>query len=104
MEEKKELENKEAGDVITTVKLSFRKKQIRKFIFYCDKIMFFCISIIMTWLCAKLVYSPEMQKQMTMPLNEGIFIFGLILGIWLLWSFLFLVFIDKGDFDKEKQK
>jgi hypothetical protein len=103
MEEKKEvLENKEAGDVITTVKLSFRKEQIRKFIFYFDKTIFFCMSIGLTWLCAKLVYSSETQKQMTMQLNEGIFVFGLILGVWLLWSLLFLVFVNKEDFNKEK--
>jgi ABC-type enterochelin transport system permease subunit len=100
MEEKEFLENKEAGDVKVNFKVS--KESIRKFIFYFDKAVMFIFSLALVWIASKAIYDGDLLKDTNS--FEIILAIGFVVGIWITWSFLFVVFIDYKEYEKSFNK
>lgn len=76
--------------VIDADELVYGKQRVRKFVFYFTKAFLFVFTLIMTWVVVKQV--------LTIPISQEIILFmGVILGVIILYSFFFLVFVEFAD-------
>lgn len=81
-----------------------KNEKLKRKIFFLEKAVFFIMTVVLVFAYTKTLYSVDMSMEASRSAgispSELFFVMGVITGVWCLWAFLVVVFVEWKEVDK----